>query len=220
MKFPSTKDYIYWLFIALIAITVVIVWRSDSPKYLMDEISLGATIISILLAVIAILFTIIQSTESTRQSFDMVKEINKLTSQMINLTAMNEQLTQEFKEKKVKYEEVIDGFIQNDQSLKSSKILWNVSENSNTDNAQSTESSIGATITVSTNLQEKAILNFLNYNYNQESPVNIQVLWKDLYDNKLNLDMNTLKDIINVLELKGRVKVMREDSETWVNVKP
>lgn len=56
----------------------------------------------------------------------------------------------------------------------------------------------------------------MNYNYTHEKPVNIQVLWEDLIENKLILDMGTLQ-IVSDLEWKAKVEVKHVDSNIWIS---
>ncbi|MFG6150623.1 hypothetical protein [Halobacillus sp. B23F22_1] len=91
--FPEKKDFVYWLLILLIFISVVIAWRTTDPEMLINEISLGSTFLSILLAVVAIFFSFIQSNQNTRQSNDMIKEINNVTRQIVELNGIKDDLS-------------------------------------------------------------------------------------------------------------------------------
>src|SRR5699024_1674152 len=208
-EFPTKKDLVYWLVGVLLILAVVIVWRTKDPSLLLDEISLGGTIISIVLALVAIFFTFIQSSESSRQSSNMIKQINKLTAQIINLSAMNEQLTNSLSTKDITYGKAVDNLIkQSEDQNKVTNILWDASTKLNVETEGSLSNDVAASITVNSPLQEKAIENFLRYKYeNNDGFISIQVIWKDLFDNKLNIPMESLKYILNKLSEEGITKI-------------
>lgn len=74
--FPEKKDLFYIIFFLIVVVVVLFVVKFEDPKFLVDQLSLGATLFSILLAVMAILISFIQSSESSKQSMQITKEIS------------------------------------------------------------------------------------------------------------------------------------------------
>ncbi|OMF17224.1 hypothetical protein BK131_04470 [Paenibacillus amylolyticus] len=74
--FPEKKDLFYIIFFLVVVVVVLFVVKFEDPKFLVDQLSLGATLFSILLAVMAILISFIQSSESSKQSMQITKEIS------------------------------------------------------------------------------------------------------------------------------------------------
>jgi len=85
--FPDKKDLAYWILILIIIISFVATWRTDDPGKLADQLSLGGTLLSVLLAVVAIVFSFIQSSDSTRSSSDVINKISEATQ---NIAVLHE----------------------------------------------------------------------------------------------------------------------------------
>ncbi|MED1785197.1 hypothetical protein P4V43_25585 [Brevibacillus fortis] len=81
-SFPSKKDMCYWLIIAVLAIVVVSIWRVDNPDKLAGQLSLGAALLSMLLAVVGIIIPFIQGNETSRQNFKLLEHISTLTKEV------------------------------------------------------------------------------------------------------------------------------------------
>lgn len=85
-KWPTTKDFVYWQIFSVVLIVYLLVKGIPNPNVLSDKLTLGAAIFSILLAVVAIIIPFIQSNETSRQSFQMLSEVSKLTAEFSKLT--------------------------------------------------------------------------------------------------------------------------------------
>ncbi|QHZ55799.1 hypothetical protein M655_009175 [Brevibacillus sp. NSP2.1] len=96
-NFPETKDFIYWMLILIIFIVVISVWKTNEPKVLNDQLSLGATIFSILLAVVAVILPYIQANETARQHSQVLSEMNKISENIIALNNMKHELSENIK---------------------------------------------------------------------------------------------------------------------------
>ncbi|SEB15825.1 hypothetical protein SAMN05421743_12150 [Thalassobacillus cyri] len=116
--FPSKKDLVYWIFILIVFISVIVAWRTSNPETLLNQISLGSTFLSILLAVIAIFFSFIHSNESSRQSSDLLKEMNKVTNEIVSLNGLREDLLKTVE----KYEKTIDEYTEKAEKLEDKNI--------------------------------------------------------------------------------------------------
>lgn len=91
--FPEKKDLVYWLLMLIIFISVIIAWRTRDPELLINQISLGSTFLSILLAVVAIFFSFVQSNQSSRESSETLKELSNITAQIVNLNNIKDDLS-------------------------------------------------------------------------------------------------------------------------------
>jgi Na+-transporting NADH:ubiquinone oxidoreductase subunit NqrC len=112
--FPEKKDLVYWLLILLIFISVVVAWRTRDPSLLINQISLGSTFLSILLAVVAIFFSIVQSNQSSRESNKTLKELNNLTTQIVSLNSIKDDLSKVVNE----YQNAIISFNSKSEAVK------------------------------------------------------------------------------------------------------
>lgn len=92
-EFPEKKDLVYWILIILIFLSLTIAWRTRDPDLLISQISLGSTFLSILLAVVAIIFSFVQSNRSTMESRETLKELSNVTSQIISLNSIKDELS-------------------------------------------------------------------------------------------------------------------------------
>ncbi|MFE4709497.1 hypothetical protein ACFRAM_01375 [Paenibacillus sp. NPDC056722] len=95
--FPDKKDMTYWIIILAVITVMVATWRTDSPGILSDQLSLGGTLLSIVLAVIAIIFSFIQSSDSSRQSLDMVEKFSNVTNTINSLNDISQNLVEQNK---------------------------------------------------------------------------------------------------------------------------
>lgn len=96
--FPEKKDLIYWMIIIFLALVTVIVWRVDSPKTLTEQISLGAALFSILLAVVGIIIPYIQGNETNRQNFKILGEINRVSENLVHLNSLKDEMAKQLEE--------------------------------------------------------------------------------------------------------------------------
>lgn len=94
--FPDKKDLAYWILILIIIISFVATWRTDDPGKLADQLSLGGTLISILLAVVAIIFSFIQSSDSSRSTLEVLDRINAATNSLDTLERLNKEMSTSF----------------------------------------------------------------------------------------------------------------------------
>lgn len=109
-EFPEKKDLIYWIIIMFLALVTVSVWRVDSPKTLTEQISLGAALFSILLAVVGIIIPYIQGNETNRQNFKILGEINRVSENLVQLNSLKDEMAKQLEEQdklSKKYAEVI-----------------------------------------------------------------------------------------------------------------
>ncbi|MHA7963540.1 hypothetical protein ACX93W_05285 [Paenibacillus sp. CAU 1782] len=90
--FPTKKDLFYWILILLVFLILVSVWRTDDPGKLVDEISLGGTFFSILLAVIAIIFSFVQSSDSSRSTNQIADKIAAMSHSLSELLVLKKEL--------------------------------------------------------------------------------------------------------------------------------
>jgi hypothetical protein len=224
--FPAKKDLVYWILIIITILAFISVWRTENTGTLLDDISLASTWLSILLAIAAIIFTFIQSAESSRQSFDMIKEINKLTSQIINLTAMKNDLSDSLKkqEKLVEaYNTTLERMINNSQIQKTdgseeiTKILWQSGKNiEKLQNESIFYSELPSEIVLTNSLKEKAISNFIKYNYEKGKKIHLQILWNNLYESQLRLSIEELRTILQSMRTKGIVELEEDANDTYI----
>ncbi|MHB0881702.1 hypothetical protein ACYCSE_17135 [Paenibacillus sp. SEL1] len=87
-KFPEKKDLMYWIIILIMAMVTVIIWRVDAPKTLTDQITLGASLFSILLAVVGIIIPYIQGNETSRQNLELVNKVGDLSEKIVSLHSL------------------------------------------------------------------------------------------------------------------------------------
>ncbi|MCC5801843.1 hypothetical protein [Rossellomorea vietnamensis] len=92
-EFPDKKDLVYWLLMLIIFVSIVIAWRTKDPALLINQISLGSTFLSILLAVVAIFFSFVQSNQSSRESSETLRELSNITTQIVNLNSIKDDLS-------------------------------------------------------------------------------------------------------------------------------
>jgi len=90
----SKRDLIFgFIIIQLIeAVILVSVWRADAGV-LINQISLGSSIASIILAFLAIIYAFIQSNEATRNSFSMQEILKTISNKVAELSRIEDTLT-------------------------------------------------------------------------------------------------------------------------------
>lgn len=69
-KFPTVKDYVYWMFGLVIIILYLLTLKITENSEVVDYISFAATLISILLAIIAIVYAYQQGNQSSENHTD------------------------------------------------------------------------------------------------------------------------------------------------------
>ncbi|MEW9668645.1 hypothetical protein ABLT31_07310 [Ammoniphilus sp. 3BR4] len=67
-------------------------WKTNDPKFLNDQISFGATLASILLAVTAIIFSFIQSSDASRDNGAIRYTLDKITHKVDELEKVKNEL--------------------------------------------------------------------------------------------------------------------------------
>ncbi|WP_019007739.1 hypothetical protein [Cohnella laeviribosi] len=100
-EFPTKKDMVYWLIILVLALVMVSVWRVEDPKKLSGQLSLGAALLSMLLAVVGIIIPFIQGNETSRQNFTLLEHISVLTKEI----ALYRKLTETYEHVTIKMAE-------------------------------------------------------------------------------------------------------------------
>jgi hypothetical protein len=90
--FPSKKDLFYWLLIGFILLIVVSIWRVNDPGILTNQLALGGTLLSIILAVVAIIFSFLQSTESTRGTYSIIERVSEVSKSISTLSSIKNDL--------------------------------------------------------------------------------------------------------------------------------
>lgn len=125
--FPTKKDLFYWLLITLIFIIVVSVWKTDDPGDLADQIALGGTFFSILLAVIAIIFSFVQSSNASIKTHRISEQISYLTQSIAELTRVKKNLEETVSEQR-SVAEIVNNYLQGAKDGIENKALREMTE--------------------------------------------------------------------------------------------
>lgn len=210
--FPTKKDLYYWILFLVFLLIALFVYKFDDPKYLTDQLSLGATIFSIFLAVIAILITFMQSNESSRQSAQMSKEINTQTQEIIRLSTRYEEILNKQSDVNEKVtEQVIDTLSSNqdvpeDVLSKIKDLLKTAKDKQDQLNYEKEliHSELPRPIYIMTNKEQKLLINFISDNYPLYSRFTVEQLHEHLkFANKSDIPLNTLRNYIRKLSSEG-----------------
>ncbi|MED4159641.1 hypothetical protein P5F80_10810 [Shouchella clausii] len=84
-KFPSKKDFSYWIIILGAVIIFLFVWRINEHEEVVNQISLVGSVSSILLALIAIAYAFFQTNSTQLESKKMLELLEKLDSKVDEL---------------------------------------------------------------------------------------------------------------------------------------
>lgn len=212
--FPTRKDLFYWLLISLLFTIVVSVWKTNNPGMLVDQISLGGTFLSILLAVVAIIFSFVQSNETSRSSFHIIERIGEVAESISALNGLKSELTQTIEYQKRTANEVAKGLEEmknatDDSELKSKAekglIVWKEVQEKIRENEMNYDLSGG--IYVRNSQHEKLILDELS----KRSPWDVNHLIDFLRYKDINYDKASLIGMLNEM---NRRKLLSLDYKT------
>ncbi|MCR8633479.1 hypothetical protein [Paenibacillus radicis (ex Xue et al. 2023)] len=217
--FPDKKDMTYWIIILSIFIVVISTWRTGDPGMLANQLSLGGTLLSIVLAVIAIIFSFVQSSDSSRQSIEMVDKFSQVTSKIESLNVISHNLLKQNEKQFAKIKQVekftLD-FTENVKSLDiqdykigTEDVVKEVKELQNNyinkvKSIYNNELQIGVTI-----FGNIALINLIKEVYGN-SVVLVQELWSLLYSRGISISIQDLEDRLKKLENDGKLVIMTE----------
>ncbi|SDZ00548.1 hypothetical protein [Thermoactinomyces sp. DSM 45892] len=131
------KDLIYlFLAIDLILILIaVVVWKYSDAQLLVDQISFGSSIASIILAVVAMIYAFFQTQEASSQNAIVQEALYKISSQVDELNAIRDEINSFRLEQVAMKEQVVsiannlgDISVQKDIPESAKKELKNVQE--------------------------------------------------------------------------------------------
>lgn len=239
--FPEKKDLTYWLLILLIIISVVSTWRTDEPGKLADQLSLGGTFLSILLAVVAIIFSFIQSSSSSKQTERLVDKISRLMHIIEGLERVSKSLEDKNEKHIVEVANAVDEAknmtseignigvsvknileeIKNKLKAKSGNLEHDVEEINNIQNNFSEKMNKLMThdlLSSVTTVGPRSIFNLIKQLTGNNDRIHIQVLWMELFDRGIRMNMTELKDTLNKLEFEYGVKIIKEDGHDYVTI--
>lgn len=89
MKFPTYKDFIYWFIGLGILLIYFIVKKVTKNEGLVEYISFGGTLVSIILAVLAIVYAYLQSMQSSKNYTDSQIIMNKISQKIESIDEIN-----------------------------------------------------------------------------------------------------------------------------------
>lgn len=224
-EFPTKKDLYYWIIFLLCLLIALFVFKIDDPKYLTDQLSLGATIFSIFLAVIAILISFMQSNESSRQSAEMTKEISTQTQEIVRLSTRYEDILNKQSDVNEKVTEQVIDTLSNNQDVPED-VLNKIKELIDTAKVKQDQiafekdlihSEVTGNFYVASNKEMKMILNHISDNYPIRSRFTVERLHQDLMD-YLNMEVpvNALRTYIRKLATQGFVEYEYNQSNTMI----
>lgn len=221
MDFITKKDLVYIIIFLILLLILLFTLNFEDPKYLTDQLSLGATIFSIFLAVVAILITFIQSNESSRQSSEMTKQINNQTQEISKFSvrynelmslqrSLSEQTSQEVL-KKVEENDSVPEILKNEIK----KIIDE--EKSKQDLIYLQKSFINNEISSLNNRKMKSnkfdnrafeVYSFIKDNYPANMRVTVEKLQEDLKhsQSEYNYSVKELREIIRTISYDGFLK--------------
>lgn len=212
--FPAKKDLYYIIAFLIFSIIMIFTLKFEDPKYLTEQLSLGATLFSIFLAVIAILITFIQSNESSRQSSQMSKEINNQSVQLAKMSAIYTDLMSKQQDANEETSEKIAKKIQGNTEIPKElreeilklveegkdKQVEILQEKSIIDNAIS-KNSIAAR---NKKISRKMLLDFIQANYSKDRFISVETLSRDLLRQRnFGLQLPFLRELIRELSSLG-----------------
>jgi len=235
-NFPEKKDFIYWIILLFIILVLVIVWRVKDPKMLADQITLGAALFSILLAVVGIIIPYIQGNETNRQNFQMLGEINRITESIVGLSSLKEELSKNINQQitlSKKYGEMLDEVSQKlidnheegkdgqDATDLQAESLKKAKEELKKNMYKLEQESIffnnmTPRIVITSEMKERAILKFIKVIY--PNGVSIAELRKGLMNDGMPIGKPELQNIISTLEKKGRVTRFQKNGQDAVSL--
>lgn len=238
-SFPNMKDLTYWLLMLLIIISVISTWRTNDPGKLADQLSLGGTFLSILLAVVAIIFSFIQSSSSSQQTERLVDKISRLTHTIEGLERVSKSLEDKNENHIVEFanvfEEAKDMRSAVDNIGKSMENLLEEVKDKLKSNNNSLELDVEEINSIQNNFSEKinklmtndlltsvtvagprSMFNLIKQLTENNGRVHIQVLWMELFDRGIRMNMTELKNTLNKLEQEYGVKIIKEDGHEYV----
>ncbi|WP_213614366.1 hypothetical protein [Paenibacillus lactis] len=210
--FPTKKDLYYWILFLVFLLIALFVYKFDDPKYLTDQLSLGATIFSIFLAVIAILITFMQSNESSRQSAQMSKEINTQTQEIIRLSTRYEEILNKQSDVNEKVTEQVIDTLSSNQNVPED-VLNKIKELVDTAKVKQDQlnyekelihSELSGSVYIMSQKEQKMLLNFIADNYPLYSRFTVESLRENLLiTEKKDIPINALRNYIRKLSSNG-----------------
>ncbi|MGG3505082.1 hypothetical protein ABES58_06310 [Paenibacillus lautus] len=212
--FPTKKDLYYIIAFLIFLIIMIFTLKFEDPKYLTEQLSLGATLFSIFLAVIAILITFIQSNESSRQSSQMSRDINNQSVQLAKMIAISDLMSKQQdvnEETSEKIAQKIQGNNKIPKELREEilklveegkdKQVEILQEKSIIDNTLSKNSNINRKRTI------KMMLDFIQTKYNLGVLISVETLKRDLLiQNQFIIQLSTIRECIRELSSQGYLR--------------
>ncbi|KOY12740.1 hypothetical protein [Paenibacillus xylanivorans] len=220
-RFPDKKDLTYWILILLILFTVVATWKTEDPGRLSAELALGGTILSILLGVVAIIFSFIQSSSSSRQSEKLIDRIAKMTSTVESLSRVSDSLENVNKQQIGKIENI-------ENKLQS--YLKEIGTKLSASNEKFDFSEIEQVVEKINKLKEsdldsglvifgpQALLNTIKNLVGEDKTIHIQVLWMNLFENGVRIEINELEEVLKGLEKSRHIELIKSDDQLFVKL--
>lgn len=219
--FPTKKDLYYIIAFLIFSIIMVFTLKFEDPKYLTEQLSLGATLFSIFLAVIAILITFIQSNESSRQSSQMSRDINNQSVQLAKMSGIYTDLMSKQQDANEETSEKIAQKIQGNTEIPKElreEILKLVEEGKDKqveilqektliDNELSKDYIRDKNGKMTRKMTTQLLLSFIQNNYNAGQLVSVETLSRDLHRHKnYGIHMSSIRGSIRELSTLGYLR--------------
>ncbi|MEF7438282.1 hypothetical protein V4V36_13550 [Paenibacillus lautus] len=220
----TKKDIIFgfMIFYLITIIILVFMWRAGDNQELINQISLGGSISSILLALVAIIYAYFQTNESSQQNTLVQQTLLKITEKVETIGLVRQEMEMFFQNHSTKNDEIH----KNIEAIRSSiNQIYQASEGASPEEIQKTLMQHKPIIDQQFSLLEDKVYklddpleveaaNIINFNFVIDQMFSFWDISSQLSKQNLKFNPNKLKMVLQSLADKGLIAVISVGSKT------